>query len=263
VIKHTVAYGHFKDETEGFINFVVLVCHAVPTLRRVIDAHQTGTSALVLKPADHFIHDRSTDAALLALASTYQSELARSVVLTTFSYFEEYVKSALSEIVKFHGGDGAFLSLAEKRSRAHMKTPSATVLRAKRKLQEPAKRGKYEKYQKYSEILSGHRFRFPSDVLAAFGVRQLIEKVRKKSRSEMKAYEIPDLLGGALQMDISHAERKEFDDMRSLRNSIAHGSAKGTRMTDSLKAASGLQAWAAKIDQHIVEHFLVLERFAP
>jgi len=33
-------------------------------------------------------------------------------------------------------------------------------------------------------------------------------------------------------------------------------------MTDAFKATSQLRDWAARIDEHVVEHFLVLEKYA-
>ena len=51
---------------------------------------------------DHLQGRASTAKRLTALAIGYENELARTVLITIFSYFESYIKALLTEIIEFH-----------------------------------------------------------------------------------------------------------------------------------------------------------------
>jgi hypothetical protein len=80
-------------------------------------------------------------------------------------------------------------------------------------------------------------------------------------KTGMRAWEIPDILENGLLYPLSTAERKLFDDCRKFRDDIAHGKAPTVTLQQSLKFASDLHALGAKVDQHLVEHFFVLQSF--
>ncbi len=77
----------------------------------------------------------------------------------------------------------------------------------------------------------------------------------------MRAWEIPDILSDCLLFPISTDQQKLFETCRSLRNRIAHGKAPIISLQSSLRHASELHALAAKVDSHLVEHFLVLQKY--
>jgi hypothetical protein len=89
-----------------------------------------------------------------------------------------------------------------------------------------------------------------------------LKKVGKDRRLEMKANEIPDILVEAFQMDSFAKHRKAFDDLRTLRNEIAHGQRQSVSLKSAIGAGRNLRKWATAIDSHFTEHFFVLERFA-
>src|SRR3546814_5906206 len=70
---------------------------AVPALKAELSV--PGGAATV--PPDHFKAGSNTASELLSYADDYHEELARSALITVFSYFEAYVKDALTEIVDF------------------------------------------------------------------------------------------------------------------------------------------------------------------
>src|SRR3546814_10181257 len=97
MISHTDACKVYRDLGQAHLNFVVLSCHAVPALKAELSV--PGGAATV--PPDHFKAGSNTASELLSYADDYHEELARSALITVFSYFEAYVKDALTEIVDF------------------------------------------------------------------------------------------------------------------------------------------------------------------
>jgi hypothetical protein len=258
----TQAYLSFKAESERLINLTVLFSHAVPVLKRVLGSQQA--SVLVpLKPPDAFPHDDTTGPELLRRAAGYEQDLAYVILLSIFSYFEAYVRGALNEIYLRQGGRQAFIALAEKRATRYWTSPPASVAEAKRKLQDADKKGKHEKYEKYSKVLGGAGFPFPPDLLSVYGARKLNEKLDQKSPRALRAWEIPDLLSEALLLDVTTAEKAMFDEVRKLRNYVAHGSKPPLTVHEVIKKTSALRRWATRIDVHIGNHFLVLAKYAP
>ena len=253
LIPNSKAYAILRDKSQEFLDFVVLSCTAVPTLKTQIQV--AGVAGIL---PDHF--KGSPDGGqLLSYAAVYQESLARMIVVTLFSYFEAYVTGLLTEIVDFHGGAKTFQATADKRAKAFVANTSQTIIDSKRKLQEPVKRAKLESYKKYSAVLVKQGFRFPSELLAPYGVRNLIRKAKPKGS---KAFEIPDLLRDALCFPLSAKDDARLTSIRETRNEIAHGKAGTITLTEALTIGKDLRDIAAKADKHAVEHFFVLEAFA-
>lgn len=253
MIPNTDAYAVLRDKSQQFLDFVVLSCTAVPFLQ----SHLNTSGVTGLKP-DHFkgLPDKIQ---LTAYADAYQETLCRMIVITLFSYFEAYVKGVMSEIIEFHGGEVKFQSTADRRAKSFIAASSPKIVDSKRKLQEPAKGAKVGSYQKHSAILVGAGFRFPSELLAPYGVKNLIQKAKPKGA---KAYEIQVLVKDALCFPLSDKDSKRIDEIRDIRNQIAHGKKVPLVLKDALAVGKDLRALAAKIDNHVVEHFLVLEAYA-
>lgn len=255
MIAHTKAFATYRSLSQQHLDFAALVCTAVPALKpELIDL----ATPLINAP-DHFKVKPDTKAQLVKHAAGYQSELARTSLITIFSYFESYVRGAVQEIISFHGGDETFRNMAKRRASVFLKAPPAAIEESKRKLQEPARSSKKDKYVVHSKKLDNGGFRFPTELLAYFGSVNLIAK--SKDKTGMRAWEIPDILDNGLLYQLSTAERKLFDDCRKLRNAIAHGKAPTVTLKESLNFASALHALAAKVDRHLVEHFFVLQTF--
>ena len=73
----------------------------------------------------------------------------------------------------------------------------------------------------------------------------------------MQAWEIPSILEDCLLFPIEVKERDIFEEIRALRNAVAHGRAPVIPLAKSLQYSSKLHKIAARVDNHIVEHFLV------
>jgi hypothetical protein len=261
MIPNTQSYLSFKTQSERLINLIVLFSHAVPVLTQVIGSPEA--SALVsLKPADNFPHDNTTGPVLLSWTPGYGQNLAHIMVLSVFSYFEAYVRGALQDVYDFQGGPPAFVDLAEKRVTRLWNTAPNNVAEAKRKMQTPDNKGKVSKFRKYTKALVDAGFAFPPDLLAVYGARQLAKKLDRKGRDALRAWEIPDLLSNALLLKVNDSDRSMYDDLRNLRNDIAHGSVPTLSVHSAIKKTTELRAWAARIDKHIGNHFLVLAKYA-
>jgi hypothetical protein len=199
---------------------------------------------------------------LLLWASNYSQDLAQLIVLSIFSYFEEYVRGAIKEIYNRQGGPEAFIRLTEKRMTRYWDSPPSQLAEAKAKLQGISKKKEIQKAKKYSKVLVDAGFPFPPDLLAVYGARKLAEKVGPDPRKAFRAWEIPDLLSEALLLDVSNAEKVLYRDLRVLRNDLTH-SLSGASMSvhEAVKKTNGLRKWAARIDAHIAEQFLVLAEY--
>jgi hypothetical protein len=261
MVPNTKSYLSFKAESERLVNLVVLFSHAVPILAQVLSSPEA--SALVsLKPPDNFPHDKSTGPVLLSWALDYKQSLAHIVILSVFSYFEAYVRGALQDVYDFQGGSEAFVDLSEKRAKRHWGVAPSEVAEAKRKMQTPDDKAKVGKLRKYSEVLADAGFAFPPDLLAVYGARQLAKKLDRRGRNALRAWEIPDLLSNALLLNVSESERSMYDDLRNLRNDVAHGSFPPLTVHSAIKKTTELRTWAARIDEHIGSHFLVLAKYS-
>lgn len=253
MIPNTSAYATLRDRSQQFLDFVVLSCTAVPAL-----TNHLNTSGVAGLKSDHFKGAPDLNQ-LTTYAGVYQDTLGRMIVITLFSYFEAYVKGAISEIIDFHGGEIKFQATADRRAKAFVAASSQAITASKRKLQEPIKRDKIGSYQKHSAILVNSGFRFPSELLAPYGVKNLIQKSKPKGS---KAYEIQVLIRDALCFPLSEKDSLRVDSIRDTRNQIAHGKQANVTLKDALSIGKDLRSLAAKIDNHIVEHFLVLEAYA-
>jgi hypothetical protein len=73
--RSTEAYQNFKDQMEALWNFGVLICYAVPTLKRNIKAVEEKVPNYAIPKNDLFAHDESSPAQLRTLAQDYKQRL--------------------------------------------------------------------------------------------------------------------------------------------------------------------------------------------
>jgi hypothetical protein len=128
---HTKAFATYRDLSQAHINFVVLACYAVPALRPEF----SNLSTPLLHQPDHFKFNPESKRELAKYANSYQEVLARTTVMATFSYFESYVREAMSDVIQFHGGVEAFQKLAHDRAAKFIKRLQPDLEKSKRKLQ--------------------------------------------------------------------------------------------------------------------------------
>jgi len=83
LIGHTEAFAKYRQLSQGHLNFVVAVAHAMPALRA--DIALPGSTLTF--PPDHFLASRNPKSEVATYVAGYLEELARSTVIAVFSYF--------------------------------------------------------------------------------------------------------------------------------------------------------------------------------
>jgi hypothetical protein len=90
-----------------------------------------------------------------------------------------------------------------------------------------------------------------------YGLKQVIAQ-RKRWRAAM----IPELAADLLVIPFTEDEAKRFHKIREDRNHIAHGKTLRFNLKKAVQASNFLRELSMKIDQHIAEHMLLVERYA-
>jgi hypothetical protein len=253
---HTDAYDKLRGQAEDLFNFVVVVCYAMPLLKTKVKEVKASGGKTVLHVPDYFVHDKSDIKRIEKEGiAKYKANLASHLVLSSFSFFEDYVNTAIQEIIDFHGGQEKFLELARKQRETSMIHLTAEIKLHKGKLQEPLKKAKNAQYNKHAEALGKLGYMFPTELLAAYGVQVLIKKV-----GSMKAHEMPEFLRDCFGLKLDRIDIEQFDRIRDYRNKIAHGTKVKLCIREAIEMNSFLRDLALKIDQHLIEHFYVFER---
>lgn len=254
MIGHTNAYLRLREQIEEMFDFTVTVCYAVPSLKEQIRVVRKGIATNLPKP-DYFDNNVPLEA-VQKRAENYKLKLARYLLLSSFSFFEAYVKDGILEMVEFHGGTDQFINTAERRALSSVDISDENIHELKRKLQEPEKPVKHLKYKKFSRQLANTDYKFPSELLASYGVRFLINKV-----NNLKSVDIPELLEHGLHLEI---DAQRFHQIRDARNKIAHGKIKEISVSfqDAMEMNQDLRNFATKIDKHLIENFFIMEKYA-
>lgn len=243
-----------KNEAQGVFDFAIVVSYAVPALKYSLKT-VSGDDPIPFKP-EHFDSRPVATAKVRENAKVYKKLLSQYVFLSSFSFFEAYFHDLLKEVIEFHGRDGL-------RSQVGINHNATLVapddLKAKRKLQEYPKPSEKTKYQKFGRSLAQKGFRFPSTLLASYGLERLIELA---DAEYIPASKIPDLVQSIFQLPLdSCSEIEPFSAYREHRNRIAHGRAdsKSLHLGKAVEANNFLRNLALKIDSHVVQNFLVVE----
>jgi hypothetical protein len=253
MIDSSDAYKKLKRQIQDSLDYVLLSCHAVPALKGYIKAVEKGSAHKIPNP-DYF--GTPTDyERLRQIVPSYRRILGRFLILSSFSYFEAYITDVLKEIFDFHGGEEVFSQMAiEKREAGFVMTTSQDVEELAKKLREPPKKGKQEKYAKLNAMLGSMDYMFPTDLFAVYGICEL-----QKHLKEFRSYQIPDILHTALGVRMSDGYVENFHRIRNLRNDIAHGKVSEVNLRKAIEDNKFLRSLAVEIDSHIIKHFFVVE----
>lgn len=252
------AYSRYKVQTQGLLDFAVFVAYAVPLLRDEIASIKTGTVATLHRPDFFYKSNRSTPDDLLRVEPVYESRLSSYLLVSAFSFFEAFVVGVVEEVISFHGGEKDFLSRSRTRTRQFMAPHPPDIAALKKKLRGVEAANQRDKYRKFSRLLFDEGYRFPGELFATFGIKTLISKVKN-----LKAFEIPEILSDALQLELTAAETRSLERTRTTRNQIAHGVQLTLTMPETVKMTTDLRKLATKIAEHVSENLLLVERYAP
>jgi hypothetical protein len=255
--RSTQAYQKFKDQMDALWNFGLMICYAVPTLKKNIKAVEEGIPNYAIPRNDLFAHDDSSPSELRILAKDYKERLTSYLWLSSFSFFEAFVSGALQELIDFHGGAEPFIKSAEKHAQeAVNKNHPREILSSRSRLSGVFAPHKVQRYKKHTRVLQRHAYSFPSELLAAYGIRMLVSRA-----GELKAADIPSLLIQGLHFEFTADMRTRYDKYRKIRNDIAHGAQSQHSLKEAFDVRKNLGKLASQIDEHIVANFFIMEIF--
>jgi hypothetical protein len=269
MIGHTKSFKKLKKEQQGILDFTVLVCYAVPNLKKSIKGFKENIPNFEKLANPDYFKETADIGRLESLSGKYKENLSKYILLSAFSFFESYFRDVVDELIHFHGGKEEFIETVKNRHRNLMQNQNSTILECKRKLNEPLKTKNWQRYQKQIEILDKEpNYRYPSELLATYGLKYFIESV---SGNGFKSVMIPEILEYGLGFDLlekvnQHPDiidknlKETFDIMRDLRNSIGHGNSNSVGFEKVMDFLRFLRHFALKIDEHLAAHFFVLER---
>ena len=236
------------------MSFLALVSHATPLLKQALKQEEKAPGGIIFPQPDYFPHQKKAN--LKEYIKDYKRNLSAHVFLSSFSFFEAYVSSAINEVFDFHGGAEAMVIAANDRCVNSIHCSDPVMIKSKKKLQDAFDQGKKQKYKKHIMLLKGKDFRFPSDLLTPYGILRLSELV-----SRMRAVQIPEVLCFGLHLRMSQNEKSQFHGIRDMRNKIAHGEPCSPNLDNAFEANRFLSNLAIKVDAHIVHNFLIIEKF--
>jgi hypothetical protein len=254
-LPNTEAYLRLREQAQGVFEFAVLTGHAVPALRHDISEIQSGARTGLESP-DYFDWGTTTLDQLNESQHVYQERMANYLLLSSFSFFEAYIKDAVLEFLRFHGGSDRLIQLAARRDAQFIASQPKEKPGKVQKLRKPASTDGITKFtlRKLTEELRAQGYRFPSDLLSAFGIRMLVRQL-----SNFKASHIPMLLTEGLHMPLSAEVLKEFDRVRVTRNAVAHGRPAPLTIKAVADMNSTLRDIAKTVEDHLIRHFFVQE----
>lgn len=268
MIVSTESFNRLKKEQQNILDFSVLICHAIPNVKKTIAGESKSVAHFALPKPDYFI--KSPNERILELSQNYKSDLSKYILISAFSFFESYVKSVTKELFEFHGGKDLFIKKVIARQKAYFEIENDERTKSIRKLQEPLKTAKWQKYKKHlEELADDFEYRRPSELISPLGIKYLSDMT---ASGNFKSVFIPDVLELGFSLDLSdkvnqHAHLKEkdlketFDYYRELRNSISHGDKVQVSIEKTMDLVRFLRHIAVKIDKHLVERFFILERY--
>ncbi|HZW95146.1 MAG TPA: HEPN domain-containing protein [Candidatus Eremiobacteraceae bacterium] len=252
------AYLTFRSQSQALIRFAVLVSYSVPALRDEIAAAAASSKPWSRKVDFFHKSDQSTPADLLQTETTYEQLLATYLLIAQFSFFEACISDSIKELIDFHGGEKDFVERAARKTKRFMAPIDQKLAKDKRKLQTTEKPNASNAYWTSARALAEKGFRFPGELFSSYGLKTLIMKQRK-----LKAHEIPSILVDALQLDLSLDEIQRLEEIREIRNHIAHGNPPQLTMRDVVGMNKFLREIAVKLADHLSEHYLLIEKYAP
>lgn len=269
MIDQTDSFKKLKVEQQKILDFTVLVCYSIPNLKKSIKGYKAQVINYETLSTPDYFKDATPIPQLEAIAKDYKENLSKYTLISAFSFFESYFRDVVEELIIFHGGKDNFIETVHLRHKTFLNTQSPSIIENKKKLTEPLKKKNSDKYQKYIELLDKEPlYRHPSELLATFGLKYFIETV---TGNNFKSVMIPDILEYAFGLDLTekinkHTDLAEknlketFDTMRNIRNSIGHGDGNSIGFEKVMDLIRFLRFFAVKIDNHLVNHFFVLER---
>lgn len=261
----SVSYVKFKKQTQDTFDFSVLVCSAVPVLKRNIILFEKGVINEITK-ADYYQpkgdisseKQKNINTDLKRRAQGYKNKLCKYTLLSNFSFFESFIYEIISELISFHGGIDELINKSKCRTLKNINSDDSSVEKNRRRLRKiyDVKGHAIGVCKTATNNLKRGDYRFPSEMFSAFGLRVISEK-----NSNIKSFEIPDFLTNGFAFELNDDSVETFHNIRELRNKIAHGDTVNLDLTDITEKCKFLSSLAKDFDQHLSKHFFISEKF--
>ena len=254
MLKHTDAYIAWRTSSQDMLDFAVMICTAAPQLKHALAERDADPNAFVAANSGFRPSEVPYSTERRAL-SHYKKVLGANLLLAVFSYFESYIFAAIDEVIDFHGGE----EMMEEniRKQAYQRPPTKAQKSKLSGLRAKYKPSRADKYRKVTSSLDVNEIVWPSQRLMLYGFKQMLTQKKR-----WKSFEIPDLLEYLLTFAMTQAERDKFHTIRADRNQIAHGKGMSYDLKKATLASNYFRELALRIDEHIVEYFFIMERYA-
>lgn len=260
---YTVSYMKLKTQTQDTFEFSVLICNAVPTLKRNIRLYEKGVISDLVKP-DHYGPSKKltedemnrNNVHLKQMSTGYRAKLSKYILISNFSFFESYVIDVINEMISFHGGREEFIEKSRKGGENQIQNNDPQLEKVRRKIRRPNNPQHVLMYKNASDKLVERGYRFPSDLLSSYGARMLIQKI-----GNMNSVDIPNILTDGLHMKIDETRINEFHNIRDIRNKIAHGDSVTLTIPQVTQMSKTLKSLAFDIDQHLLRYYFISESY--
>jgi len=254
MLKHTDSYAAWRSRSQDMLDFAVMICTAAPQLKHALAQRDVDSNAFVAANSGFRPSEVPYSTERRALAH-YKKVLGANVLLAVFSYFESYIFSAIDEIIEFHGGKELMEKAVRKQSykRAPTRTQESNLVGLRTKY----KSSRADKYRKVTSNLDENEIVWPSQRLMLYGFKQMLAQ-----KNRWKSFEIPELLECLLTFEMTTQEKERFHTVRADRNQIAHGNGMSHDLKKAVQVSNYFRELALRIDEHIVEYFFIIERYA-
>lgn len=267
MIASTNSFQRLKSEQQKILDFAVLICHAIPNVKKTIKGNEENIEYFSIPEPDYFnlVHQHK----LKELSKHYKTNLSKYLIISSFSFFEAYFKSVLEELIDFQGGIDKFVETISNRHKAIINQDADEELtKHKRKLQEPFKKKNIKQYELHGDkLLRNSAFTMPSELFSVLGIKYLFDLV---SSDRFKSVMIPELLEKGLLLDLNEKINKSsslkdktlketFESMRDLRNKVSHGDNPDVDFAKAMDYIRFLRFLSVKIDKHLIDNFFILE----
>lgn len=260
---YTISYEKFKKQTQDTFEFSVLVCNAVPTLKRNIRLYEKGVVSELVKP-DHYGAAREltddeklrTKEQLKQISFGYRSKLSKYILLSNFSFFESYVIDVLKEMIVFHGGNEAFLNNSKLWAERQFSSDSPEIEKIRRRVRRKNEPKHISQAKYAAKLLAEKNYRFPSALFSGYGAKMLLQKI-----ANISANDIPNMLKDGLHMAFGEQQVLEFHNIREFRNKIAHGESVNLTIEQVTDMCKTLRTIALNLDQHLLRYYFISETF--
>lgn len=253
-MKHTQAYVIWRSHSQQMLDFAVLVTTAAPQLDQAFQANTSSPPGVGIVANPIFRPSNVPYSTEKRALPVHQKVLGATLVLSIFSYFETYFFSVIDEIIDFHGGTEAMVPLIRKQFDLEDAKPRPSSLKF---LQRLFKANRADRFRKYTTQVAQHGIMWPSQRFMLFGFTQAVVQRRR-----WRSVDIPDVMLNLLGLEIPQVDRDRFHEIRSHRNKVAHGKSLSYDLKKAIGVSNFFLQLSRRVEDHVLERFMILERYA-